>query len=305
MFNPKSNNLLDDQLAFSGLEMGIVITPALALAGVSAGASIFGGIMGASSASKQNAANKKAYKKQKKLAKKQAELTNEYNLTSFLAEKKDYFAARQFQYEMAAKQWMYDTAIQDYRYIQDLKAYGASVENYEQQMMYNNIAFQSARDSQLASFNETLDAAAFEKQGMMVESLEAKGKASLQQASRGKAMQALAAKQGRDLAVLSASLTSSAEELQRSLFDAALQKYGADMQAKANLMVMPERMPQLMMPVMGPAKTFIEPMKVSPGAIPPPKYTNPMAPLIGGIGGAASALSGGINPKSGKFYGQE
>lgn len=292
MFNPKSNNLLDDQLAVSGLEMGIEpTTTALVLGGLSAGSSILGGIFGSSAASKQNAANKKAYKKQKKLAKKQAKLTNEYNLTSFLAEKKDYFAARQFQYEMAVKQWMYDTAIQDYRYIQDLKAYGASVENYEQQKMYNNIAFQSAKDSQLASFNETLDAAAFEKQGMMVESLEAKGRASLQQASRGKAMQSLAAKQGRDLAVLSASLTSSAEELQRSLFDAALQKYGADMQAKANLMIMPERMPQLMMPVMGPAKTFIEPMKVTPSAVPPPKYTNPMVPLIGSISNAAGSLA--------------
>jgi len=293
MFNPKSNNLLDDQLAVSGLEMGVepVSTTALVLGGVGAATSIFGGIMGSRSASKQNAVNRRAAEEQKRLAKKQAKLTNKYNKATFEAEQKDYFAARQFQYEMAVKQWMYDTSMQDYRYVQDMKAYGASVQNYEQQMMYNNIAFQSAKDSQLAAFNETIDAAAFEKQGMLVEKLEAEGRASMQQASRGKAMQAVAAKQGRDLAVLSASLTSSAEELKRSLFDTVLEKYGADMQAKANLMIQPDRLPELMAPVMGPEKTFIKPMKVMPAAVPPPRYTNPMVPLIGGISSAASGLA--------------
>ena len=294
MFNPKSNNLLDEQLAVSGLEMGV--GPAVVLAGIGAAASIAGGIMGSRSAAKQNAVNRRAAAEQKKLAEKQAKLTNKYNKTTFEAEQKDYFAARQFQYEMAVKQWMYDTSIQDYRYVQDMKAYGASVQNYEQQKMYNNIAFQSAKDSQLAAFNETIDAAAFEKQGMLVEKLEAEGKASMQQASRGKAIQAFAAKQGRDLAVLSASLTSSAEELKRSLFDTVLEKYGADMQAKANLMIKPDRLPELMAPVMGPAKTFIKPMKVQPAAVPPPRYTNPMVPLIGGISGAASALTGATGP---------
>jgi hypothetical protein len=286
MFNPKSNNLLDDQLAVSGLEMNWVG------AAIGAGTAIIGGIMGSQQASKQNAANRRAAEEQKRLAEKQAKLTNKYNKATFEAEQKDYFAARQFQYEMAVKQWMYDTSIQDYRYVQDLKAYGASVQNYEQQKMYNNIAFQSAKDSQLAAFSETIDAAAFEKQGMLVEKLEAEGRASMQQASRGKAMQAVAAKQGRDLAVLSASLTSSAEELKRSLFDTVLEKYGADMQAKANLMIKPDRLPELMVPVMGPAKTFIKPMKVQPAAVPPPRYTNPMVPLIGGISSAASTIAG-------------
>ena len=46
MFNPKVNNLLDEQLANSGLEMSIEpITAISAVAGIaSAGASIVGGI---------------------------------------------------------------------------------------------------------------------------------------------------------------------------------------------------------------------------------------------------------------------
>ena len=68
MFNPKSNNLLDEQLAFSGLEMGV--GPAVVLAGIGAAASIGGGIMGARSASKQNAAARRAESEQKEFAKK-------------------------------------------------------------------------------------------------------------------------------------------------------------------------------------------------------------------------------------------
>ena len=63
MFDPKGSNLLDEQLAVSGLEMHWI--PA-AIAGVTA---IAGGIMGSNQASKNNAnlrANAKAQQKHKK-----------------------------------------------------------------------------------------------------------------------------------------------------------------------------------------------------------------------------------------------
>ena len=285
MFNPKEN-LLDQQLAVSGLEMDIT------WAGVGAIASIAGGIFGASSASRQNAEARRAQQEQQKIANKQAKITNEYNRTAFEAERKDYFAAREFQYETAVKQWKYDTEIQDYRYVQDVKAYEASAANYGQQTMFNNVAYQAAKESNQASYSELLAGAAFEGESTLVQNLEAQGKAALGQAgvSRGKAMQALAAKQGRDLAVLRASLRSSEQEYKRNMFDLSLQKYGADMQAKANLMIRPDRLPELIAPTMGPERTFVEPAEVLPGAVPPAKYTNPLMPLIGGVTGAASIL---------------
>tara|TARA_B100001094_G_scaffold331614_1_gene400588 strand:- start:7755 stop:8573 length:819 start_codon:yes stop_codon:yes gene_type:complete len=260
-------------------------------AAVSAVASIAGGIFGASSASKQNAEARRAQQEQQKIANEQAKITNEYNKTAFDAERKDYFAAREFQYSTAVKQWKYDTEIQDYRYVQDVKAYDASVSNYGQQTVFNNVAYQAAKESNQASYNELLAGVAFEGESTLVQNLEAAGKAALGQAgaSRGKALQALAAKQGRDLSVLQASLKSSEQEYRRGSFDLALQKYGADMQAKANLMIQPDRLPELIAPEMGPERTFVEPAKVLPGAIPPAKYTNPMLPLIGGITSAANA----------------
>lgn len=259
-------------------------------AAVGAGASILGGIFGSKSASKANKAAEKARKEQIELNKKQAKITNEYNQATFAAEKNDYYAAREFQYGMAVKQWQYQTDVQDFRYLQDVKAYGKSVENYGQQLVYNNMAYQSSKDSQMAAYNETLDAAAFDKQGMLVDKLEAEGRASMAQAgvSRGKAIQAVAAKQGRDLAVLRATLTSSTKELQRSLMDNALQKYGADMQAKANLMIRPERLPSLIKPELGPERTFVEPAEVLPGAVPPVQKQSTIMPLISGVMGAAN-----------------
>lgn len=260
-------------------------------AAVSAVASIAGGIFGASEASKSNKAAKKAQKRQEEIANRQAAITNEYNRKAFEAERKDYFAAREFQYESALKQWKYDTEVQDLRYVQDVRAFEGSVENYGQQMFYNNVAYQAARESNQASYNELLDGMAFEGESTLVQNLEAAGQAALGQAgvSRGKALQALAAKQGRDLAVLQASAKSSEEEFRRNNFDLALQKYGADMQAKANLMIRPDRLPELIRPEMGPERTFVEPAEVLPGAVPPARYTNPMLPLISSITSAANA----------------
>ena len=261
-------------------------------AAIGAGASIIGGIFGSRSASKANRLAEKRYQEQKKLNEEQAKITNEYNQATFEAEKNDYYAAREFQYEMALKNHKYQQDVQDFRYLQDVKQYGKSVENYGQQLVYNNMAYQSAKDSQMAAYNETLDAAAFEKQGMLVEQLQAQGQAAMLQAgaSRSKAMQAANAQTGRDLAVLRATLVSSTEELQRGLMDNALQKYGADMQAKANLMIKPERLPALIKPELGPERTFIEPAKVLPGAVPPVQRQSTLAPLLSGITGAANVI---------------
>lgn len=250
---------------------------------IGAGASILGGIFGSRSSSKANKLAEERYQEQKKLNEEQAEITNEYNQATFDAEKNDYYAAREFQYDMALKQFKYQQDVQDFRYLQNVKQYGKSVENYGQQLVYNNMAYQSAKDSQMAAYNETLDAAAFEKQGMLVEQLQAQGQTAMLQAgvSRSKAMQSASAQTGRDLAVLRATLTSSTKELQRSLMDNALQKYGADMQAKANLMIKPE---------LGPERTFVEPAKVLPGAVPPVQRQSTIMPLLSGISNAAGFL---------------
>ena len=264
----------------------------MAFAAISAVASIAGGIIGASQASSANSSARSAQKKAEKLAKKQADITNTYNQAAFAAEKQDYFAARQFQYETALKQWKYDTEIQDYRYLQETKKYSASVDNYSNQLAFNTIGAQRAYESQQASFNELLASTAFEGQASLVENLQNTGRASLGQAgnSRVKAMQSTLAEQGRNAAIMSASLVSGEGEFQRGMQEVALQKYGSDLQAAANLMIKPQALPEIIKPVMGPERTFVKPAEVLPGAVPPAQYTNPIMPLIGGITSAASSI---------------
>ena len=71
-----------------------------------------------------------------------------------------------------------------------------------------------------------------------------------------------------------------------------MQKYAADLQAKASMMIQPEAVPDIPKPEMGPDMIFVEPMKATPAFIPAPIQQSTMAPLISGIGSAAGALEG-------------
>jgi hypothetical protein len=266
-------------------------------AGVGAVTGIIGGIFGATQAEQQNQQSQQAHKEAKKLANKQARITNEYNKKAFEAEKNDYFAARQFQYDMAVRQWQYDTGIQDFRYLQEAKQYKGSVENYQQKLVFNSVGAQMAYESQQAQFNELMASAAFERQGALIESLQNQGRASLMQAggSRTKAVQSTLAEQGRNAAILAASLASGRREVRRGMREVALQRYGSDLAAAANLMIKPERLPDLPTPVMGPARTFVEPAKVLPGAVAPASYSNPFLPLIGSVASGAMGIAAASN----------
>ena len=260
--------------------------------GIAGGAfSVIGGVVGAFQASANNSRAKQARNQALEASRQKANMTNAYNLERFNAEVNDYIAARQYQYDTAVKQWQYDTEIQDYRYLQETKQYQGSVDNYQKQITFNTLGARMAYESQQAQFNELLASAAFEGEGALIQQLQAEGRASLRQAggSRTKAIQSTVADIGRNAAILNASLTSGRREFERGMRDVSLQRYGADMQAAANLMIEPERLPELVKPTMGPARTFVAPQVVMPEAVPPAQQTNPLMPLIGGV---ASGLMG-------------
>ena len=286
MFNPKGSNLLKDQLAVSGLEMN-------AFAAIGAGISLIGGIAGAAQASSANADAKSAQKKQQKLLNKQAKINNKYSQKAFEAEKKDYFAQREFQFDMANRQFEYDNTIQDYTYLQNVKQYGKSIDQLGTQLVYNSLAAHQAYESTQSQFQELLASQSFAKENLFVERLQNEGAAAAGQAGRGlvKAQQVTLADEGRNLAVLQAELRSGATQGTRQMRDIGIQKYAGDRNAIANLMLRPEQAPRPQAPVMGPEKTFIKPAKQIPGMAPPPAYTNPLMPLIGGISSAAGSLA--------------
>lgn len=264
------------------------------LAGISAVSSIAGGVMGSSEASRQNAAQKKAYEEQVKLEKKRAKKTNKYNKKVFKAEKKDYFAQRDFLWETEQRQFAYNKEIQDFRYLQDVRQYGKSVETYKQTLAFNSVAANQAYESVQAELAELGQSHAFAKQDMLVDTLTAQGQVGVGQAGRSqvKGQQATLATQGMQLAMMREEFRSADRQAGANMRDAAIQRYAADINAKANLMLRPDRAPEPLAPMQGPERTFIKPMKVEPGYISPPIQQSTSAPLIAGFSSAVGSLSG-------------
>jgi hypothetical protein len=269
-----------------------MVLPAI-FAGVSAVASIAGGISASQQASKQNeqaAANADA---QQAAAQRSAAIQNEYNQRVFEAEKENYYNFRKYEYDTAVRSWQYNQSLQDYQYLQAVDQYSASIDNTRNQLTYNNIAAIQARESEQAALNEIMTEDAFTREGLLVDQLKAEGKAGLGQAgrSRTKALQSTIAELGRNTAVMDASLSSSVEQMQRNMRDIGLRKFGADEQARASMMIRPEMLPDIPAPTMAPERIFVEPMEVQAQYVPQPIRQNTLAPILGGISSGFSALS--------------
>ena len=273
-------------------------------AAIGAVAGIASGIAGAAQASSANATSQANYEAQKKAAEEQARLTNEYNARVFEADKINYRRTREYEWDTAVKQWQYNSEVQDYQYLQTARQYLSSVENTQQQLTYNSVAAREAQEQEQASLAEILNSAAFQQEGMLIESMQKEGRAALLQAggSRVKAIQSTVAEQGRNAAILSASLLSAGMQSQRNMRDIEMGRYADDLKARNAMMIEPERLPDIPEPIKPPERIFVEPMKATSSFIPAPIRQSTLAPLISGISGAAQSAMGAVNPKTGKFY---
>jgi len=269
---------------------GGVITAAI-IGGIS---SLIGGAASSKAASDQNAQAQANYEKQLKAAQAAADAQNEYNKRAFEVEKQNYENFRRYEWETAVKNWQYNSEVQDFQYLQTVKQFGKSVENTQDQLTYNNIAAMQASEAEQASLQEIMNETAFTMQGALVEQLQAEGRAALGQAgnSRNKAIQSTIASIGRDAAIMDASLSSSVEQMRRNMRDISMRRYGADMQAKASMMIAPERLPDIPQPIQAPERIFIEPMKVMPGAVAQPVQQSTWAPLVTSFASAAGQIGG-------------
>jgi hypothetical protein len=263
----------------------------------SAAASVGSGIAGAQQASSQNARAQQNYEEQKRAAEKAAQQTNEYNARVFEADKENYRRQREYEWETAVKQWQYNSEIQDFQYLQTARQYLSSVENTEQQLTYNSVAAMEAQEQEQASLSEILNSAAFQREGMLIESLQNEGRAALLQAggSRTKAIQSTVAEQGRNAAILSASLMSAGMQSQRNMRDIEMGRYADDLKARSAMMIEPERLPDIPQPIKPPERVFVEPMKATAGFTPAPMQQSIFAPLMSGVAGAAQAGLSAMN----------
>ena len=255
------------------------------MAGISAAASLGKGIAGAAQASSQNARARANYEAQQQAAENAAMVQNQYNRLAFEAEKINYQQQREYEWQTAVQQWQYQTEIQDYEYLQTAKQYLGSIENTQQQLTYNSIAAREAKEQEQASLAEILNNDAFQREGMVIERLQNEGRAALLQAggSRTKAIQSTVAEQGRNAAILTASLVSAGQQSQRNMRDIEMGRYASDLKARNAMMIEPERLPDIPKPLMPPERVFVPPIQATADFIPAPLQQSAFAPIAQGV----------------------
>ena len=288
----KNYDLLGEQLAESGLEMNFEPIGAI-IGGV---ASIASGFLGSKQASDANRAAEEAYEDQMKLLVEAADKTNEYQKRVAKVDEQNYANNRAFEAETLARQWKYQTELQDFSYLSAVEQYGKSVSNTNDRLTYNSIAAMQAYESEQSALNDLFTEDSFSRQGMLVDQLQNEGKAALGQAgnSRTKALQSSIAALGRNAAIMDASLSSSVEQSQRNMQQIGLQRYAADLQANASMMIKPKKAPDIPLPMQAPERIFIEPMEVLPQAIQAPIRQSTFAPIMSGFISGAGQIGMGI-----------
>jgi hypothetical protein len=375
------------------------------MAGISAGSSILGGIFGASEADRQNQEAQDRYEAQVKQQEKIAKKQTKYNDKVFEADKENYKAQRNYQYDIAVQDWQRQNEIQDFQYLQSLRQYQRDLQIRDQQLDFNDLAAKQAfsnesaalaglftqqmfdRQDQMMGLQKTLaenvlnrrttqlemqsvankgifgsatiqenlkeftKKTDFEKESALIENAKAQGQVGLMQAggSRRKAVQTtmgdfyrgmsrMASElQGRqrqaalqlaelgletsllekklgiqmesidnaalsaisdaqfNLRVLDADIASAVSQSERNMQAISLQKYGADLNASAQVMIRPERLSYAPKPTKAPKRIFIKPMKVLPGAVAQPVQQSVWGPLVSGVSSALGSVAQASN----------
>lgn len=154
MFNPKEN-LLDQQLAESGLEMQFFKDL------------ITGG------AHSRNKAAKKNEKETRKYNEKIAKLTNKHNDKLDAADKANYYAMRNFQHESNLRNWQRGKEIQDFQYAAQMQQYQKSQAIGNAQLGLNAQAQAQAFDDEKATIEEAFIQQQFQHEASMSDLKEA------------------------------------------------------------------------------------------------------------------------------------
>ena len=263
------------------------------IAGIGAVSSIVGGIMGSNEASKNNKRAKKAQEAQQRLLNEQARIQNEYNEKKFKVEQENYRKQAEYNFDTALAEWRYSTTIRAIQEKVDAEKYLMNVRSSSNELSFNRLAEQQGLTREQLAIEDARTENAFQRQDLLVAQLEAEGKASLGQAgrSRAKTIQSNIAQIGRDIAVMDASLTGEINQSTLNMFDISLGRFAADARVEAARMIRPERLPEIAAPTKPPEPTWLEPMKILPGMAAPAQQQSVYAPLVKGIGSAATALA--------------
>ena len=92
------------------------------------------------------------------------------------------------------------------------------------------------------------------------------------------------------------SMKSAIAQAERNVKQIRLEREVSDINTKAGMMLFPERLPYDPKPQLPPERVFVNRMKAMPGFVPPAQQQSVWAPLVSGIGSAASTLTSAALP---------
>lgn len=205
--------------------------------------------------------------------------------------------------QLAIDQYNFNRNNQAFQYLNDLRQFAESERIYGKQLGFNQVAAQQAASAERDKLRETLIASSFENQDMVVELLQQEGALQARGVSGksvGKQLQSAMAQFGRNQAVLAESLVSARKQTDRNLERINIEKYGADLAAEANRMLMPMKGPDIPVPYKTPRATFQDPLKPEKGPAPVRGVNTATRPsglgiAAAGIQSIASTINTGIS----------
>ena len=193
--------------------------------------------------------------------------------------------------------WLYNLKIQDFEYASQMKQYAKSEQIYGQQLTFNQMAQAAANEAEYRKLEDSMKEIAFQNQDIIIKALQSEGAAAIkgqQGRSAEKGEQAEFAALGRNQAILAESLLSAKADTATALRKIANDRYGADLAAEANRMLMPDRMPRPPKPLTTPRVEFLKPRRPKRFDLGPKPTKGVAASSFGSWMGAAAQGLGSI-----------
>ena len=275
---------------------------------VMGGATILSGVISAIGANDSNKRSTKAVERQYEYAKEGYEMNNEkmkadyeYLVESILSQERNFDTQRAYKDQLATDTYNRELQIAQIERQTNARAFAKSEQIYGTTLGLNAVEREYSRDAAYRQRREIQQAAAFDNQQTIIESIQAQGAALARgQAGRsaGKIQQAERMKFGMDQAVLAASLLSADENLQSTLRDIELAYDTANMQADANRMLPPPPVLDPVVPMATPDMEFLLPRELQDFDFGPEpikgvaNYTNPWLTFANTALSGASSIAG-------------
>lgn len=263
--------------------------------GLTAASSIAGIFGSAASTSAQNAAVDRQYNydlQSWKYSKQRLRADRKHNINQWRYNVQNEETLGAFKDATNMQDWKYQVQIQQAEYAQQLKQYAKSEQIFNQQLTFNELAKSAAVEAEYRKLEDATNELALQNQDIIIKALQTQGTTAVKgQVGRSadKAEQAEFAAFGRNQAILAQSLISAQADAQGALRKIANDKFGADLAAEANRMLMPERPIEAPKPLATPRAKYLKPRDLKKADFGPRPIRGAKASMAAGILGAASS----------------